>query len=137
MNPELIRTIVTVILSFIPFVLVGGWLIYRQSKSGSSLIRHRRGVQRRIKVGDTIYSVKQKSRIVAIEKKSGKEVIVTTCGFENEQQQLEGDIKDLPEGVKVRYKLDNGIFSPAESDWLAGDNFEFSGVTQVEEYEQQ
>jgi hypothetical protein len=77
------------------------------------------------------------TRILALENKTGKEVIVTTCGFEDEQKLLEGEFKSLPEGVKVCYRLENGIFSPEESDWLAGDSFKFLRVTQVEEYEQE
>lgn len=95
------------------------------------------GAPKRIKVGDKTYIVKKKSRMLAVEKKTGKEVIVTTCGFEGEQKQLEGEIKNLPEGIKVCYRLENGIFTPEESDWLAGDDFKFIRVTQVEEYEQE
>ena len=95
------------------------------------------GSPKRIRVGDKNYIVKKKSRILAVEKKTGKEVIVTTCGFENEQKQPEGELKNLPEGIKVHYSLENGIFTPEESDWLAGDDFKFLRVTQVEEYEEE
>ena len=69
-----------------------------------------------------------------MEKKTGKEVIVTTCGFDNENERLEGELQRLPEGIKVCYRLENGIFSPEETDWLAGENFRFLGITGVEEY---
>ncbi len=136
MNPEKMNAIFTVILSLVPFVIVGGWLIYRDAKSEDSLLfKKSPGSPKKIKVGDKIYIVKQKSRLLAVENKTGKEVIVTTCGFENEQEQLENNFQTLPEGVRVRYRLENGIFSPEESDWLAGEDFKFSGVQQVEEYE--
>ncbi len=131
------HSVVTVLLSLIPFVLVGGWLVYREAKSGSSLLIKPRRTAKRIKVGDNIYSVQKKSRILAVEKKTGKEVIVTTCGFEHEDERLEGELQSLPEGIKVCYRLENGIFSPEESDWLAGENFRFVGVTEVEEYQQE
>lgn len=122
------NSIVSIILSLVPFILVGGWLVYREVKSKST--------PKRIRVGDKDYVVKKKSRILALEKTTGKTVIVTTCGVEGEQQKLEGELKSLPGGVKVRYRLKNGIFPPEESDWLAGENFKFLGVSQVEEYEQ-
>ncbi|SHJ45018.1 hypothetical protein SAMN02745165_02415 [Malonomonas rubra DSM 5091] len=131
------NSIVTIILSLIPFVVVGGWLVYKATKSKHSFLAKPGGSPQKIRVGDKNYIVRKKSRILAVEKKTGKEVIVTTCGFENEQTQLDEELKTLPEGVKIRYKLDNGIFSPEESDWLAGEDFSFSGVTQVEEYEQE
>ena len=133
---EKVNSIVTIILSLIPFILVGGWLVYRDTKSGNSLLKKLAGPPKRIKVGDKTYIIKKNSRILAVEKKTGKEVIVTTCGFESEQKQLEGEIKTLPEGVKVCYRLENGVFSPEESDWLAGDDFNFIEVAQVEEYKE-
>ena len=132
MNP-----IVKIILSLIPFVIVGVWLVYRETKARNSLINKFQGSTRKIRVGDKNYIVKKKSRILAVEKKTGKEVIVTTCGFEGDQEKLEGELQSLPEGVKVCYRLENGIFSPEESDWLAGEDFRVVGVTQVEEYEQE
>ncbi len=135
MDPQKINALLAVLLSFIPFALVAGWLFYRQAKSGTPLFKSGGSPPKRIKVGDNIYVVKKNSRIVAIEKKTGQQVIVSTCGFEDGRERLEGELQELPEGVKVRYKLDNGIFSPEESDWLAGDDFEFSGIAQVEEYE--
>ncbi len=137
MGPEKMNPIVTIVLSFIPFVLVGGWLVYRDVKSNNSLLKKPNRSAKRIRVGDKIYIVKRKSRILAVEKKTDKEVIVTTCGFDDEQERLAGELDSLPEGIKVCYRLENGIFSPEESDWLAGENFKFLGVTQVEEYEQQ
>ena len=131
------NSIFAIILSLIPFILVGGWLVYRDTKSGNSLLKKLVGHPKRIKVGDKIYIIKKKSRILAVEKKTGKEVIVTTCWFENEQKQLEGEIVNLPEGVKVCYRLENGIFTTDESDWLAGDDFKLLGIAQVEEYEQE
>ena len=116
---------------------MGGWLVYRDTQSGNSLLKKLVGPPKKIKVGDKTYIIKEKSRILAVEKKTGKEVIVTTCGFENEQNQLEGEIVNLPEGVKVCYRLENGIFTPEESDWLAGDDFEFLRIAQVEDYEQE
>jgi len=134
-SPEKMNSIVKIILSLIPFILVGGWLVYRETKSKQSLFKKTGGSPKKIRVGDKIYLVKKKSRLLAVEKKTGKEVIVTTCGFEDEQEQLEDDFQNLPEGVKVHYRLENGIFSPEESDWFAGEGFRFLGVTQVEEYE--
>ncbi len=136
-DPEKMNSIVTIILSLIPFVLVGGWLVYRETKSKHSFLRKSGGSPKKIRVGDKTYTIKKKSRILAVEKKTGKEVIVTTCGFESEQKQLEGELQSLPEGVKIRYRLENGIFTPEESDWLAGEDFKFVRVTQVEEYEQE
>ena len=134
---EKVNSIVTIMLSLIPFILVGGWLVYRDTKSKNSLLKKMGGSPKRIRVGDKNYIIKKKSRILAVEKITGKEVIVTTCGFESEQKQLECELKNLPEGVKVCYRLENGIFTPEESDWLAGDDFKFVRVAQVEEYEQE
>ena len=80
--------------------------------------------------------MKKVPRILVVEKKSGLEAIVTTCGVENEQQRKSDDMKNLPKLIKVRYKLRNGIFSPVESDWVAGEEFNFIDVRQVDEYEQ-
>ncbi len=131
------HSVVTVLLSLIPFVLVGGWLVYREAKSGNSLLIKPKRPAKRIRVGDKVYSVKRKSRILAVEKKTGREVIVSTCGFENENERLEGELQSLPEGIKVCYRLENGIFSPEESDWVAGEKFRVVGVTEVSEYEQE
>ena len=80
--------------------------------------------------------MKKASRILVVEKRSGLEAIVTVCGIENDQQLKSGDMKNLPKLIKVRYKLTNGIFSPEESDWVAGEEFSFISVRQVDEYEQ-
>ena len=136
MDSEKLNAIIPVLISLIPFVLVGGWFFYRGTKSGNSLFKKNDGSPKTIRVGDKNYRVKKRSRILAVEKKTGKEVIVTTCGFEGEQTQLEEGFQTLPEGVKVRYKLENDIFTPEESDWRAGEEFKFLRVTEVEEYEQ-
>jgi len=122
------NSIVIIILSLVPFVLVGAWLIHRVTKSNRSLLK------KSIKVGDQKYIATKVSRILALEKKTGRDAIVTTCGFESEQMKIEGELTNLPEGVKVHYKLENGVFSPEESDWFAGEDFKVIGVTQVEEY---
>ena len=119
---------VVIILSLSPFVLVGAWLVLRETESKRSLFK------KAIRVGDNTYIARKVTRILVLEKKTGKEAIVTTCGFENEQMRIEGELKNLPEGVKVHYKLENGVFSPEESDWCAGEDFKVLGVSQVEEY---
>ncbi len=128
------NSVVTILLSLLPFILVGGWLVYRDVNSKNSLLKRPKRPAKRIRVGDKVYVIKKKSRILAVEKKTGKEVIVTTCGFDNENERLEGELQSLPEGIKVCYRLENGIFSPEETDWLAGENFRFLGITGVEEY---
>ena len=136
MNVSRLDLVIPVLISLIPFVLVGIWLFYRDAKSKDSLFWKKKSSNKKIKVGDNFYVVGEKSRIVAREKKSGQEVIVTTCGFEDEQQQLEGELTELPEGIKVCYCLPNGVFSPEESDWLAGENFQFLRISTVKEYVQ-
>lgn len=130
MNP-----IVAVMLSFVPLILIGGWLVYREIKSKRAFPKQTGHAAKKIRVGDKNYIVKKKTRILAVEKNTGQDVIVTTCGFEDEDEQLEGEIQNLPEGIKVHYRLGNGIFSPEESDWVAGEDFKYIGVRQVEEYE--
>lgn len=130
------NSIVKIILSFIPLILVGSWLIYRDMQSQNSLLKKLGGGPEKLRVGEKTYIARKKSRIMAIEKSTGKEAVVSTCGFEDGQTQLDDDLKHLPEGVKVRYRLKNGVFSPEDSDWLAGDSFTFLGVRQVEEYEE-
>lgn len=137
MGSAQMNSIVTIILSLIPFALVGGWLAYRDIKSTDSLLKKIGGSSKKIRVGDKSYVVKTKSRILAVEKKTGKEVIVTTCGFEDDQPKMDAQLQSLPEGIKVCHRLENGIFSPEESDWLEGENFKFLRVAQVEEYEQE
>lgn len=135
MNPEKATPIVSIILSLVPFVLVGGWFVYREINSKHSLLKKTES-SKKIRVGDKNYVARKVSRILIVEKKTGREAIVTTCGFENEQKQEKGELKCLPKLVKVRYRLKNGIFSPEESDWLAGEEFSLLEVCQVEEYEQ-
>ena len=137
MDSEKMNLIVTIMLCLIKFVMVGGWLVYRDTKSKNSLLRKIGGSPKQIKVGDKNYVVKTKSRILAVEKKTGKEVIVTTCGFGEDQKEMQCELDNLPEAIKVCYRLENGIFSPEESDWLEGENFTFLRVAQVEEYEQE
>ena len=136
MNSEAVNPIATILLSLIPFAVVGGWFVYRNTKSQRSLLKKINNNNETIRVGDKYYIIKKVPRILVIEKKTGREAIVTTCGFENGQTQLEGELDNLPEGVKVCYRLENGIFSPEETDWLAGDDFKYLGVAQVEEYKE-
>ncbi len=136
MNPEKVNSFFTILLSLIPFVAVGGFLFYKTTKPKRSIFKKTENISRPIRVGDKNYIVKKSTRILVNEKKTGREAIVTTCGYEDEQQQLEGELINLPEGIKVCYRLENGIFSPEESDWLAGDDFNFIEVAQVEEYKE-
>ena len=136
MNPEKANSIVSIILSLVPFVVVGAWFIYRGTKSKHSIIKKTASTKKIIRVGDKNYMTKKASRMLVVEKKTGREAIVTTCGFENEQKKMEGELKSLPKWVKVCYRLENGIFSPEESDWLAGEEFSLLQVAHVEEYEQ-
>ncbi|PLY03347.1 MAG: hypothetical protein C0624_06945 [Desulfuromonas sp.] len=137
MDPEKMNAIIKVLLSLIPFVLIGGWLFYKDTKSKNSLFKTINSPRKKIRVGDKIYVVKTKTRILAMEKKTGKEAIVTTCGLEDGQETLDSELTSLPEGIKVRYRLKNGVFTAEESDWLAGEDFRFLEITQVEEYEQE
>ena len=137
MSFDRLNLVIPIVISLLPFVLVGGWLFYRDSKSPNSFFKKKEHPARAIRVGDKDYVVATKSRILAAEKKTGEEVIVTTCGFEDEQQKLEGELQALPEGIKICRRLANGIFSPEESDWLAGEDFTFLRIAQVQEYEQQ
>ncbi|PLX95426.1 MAG: hypothetical protein C0621_03665 [Desulfuromonas sp.] len=133
MKPVNIDSIILVLLSLITFALIGGWLLYREIKTKGTLF-NKPLKAKKIRVGDTIYVVKEKSRIVAVEKATGHEVIVTTCGVEEGEKMPQGEMTTLPEGVKVCYKLDNGIYTPEESDWRAGDDFDLIGVRPVKEY---
>ena len=133
MNPESASSIVSIILSLSPFFVVGGWLLYRWTESKKSLSKNDKKI---IRVGDNNYIVTKVSRILVVEKKSGLEAIVSTCGLENEQERDSADMKNLPRLIKVRYKLRNGIFSPEESDGVAGEEFSLIGVRLVEEFEQ-
>ena len=133
MISESTNLIFSIILSLLPFLVVGCWLVYKLTESKRSLNKNDKKI---IRVGDNNYIVKEVPRILVVEKQSGLEAIVTTCGVENEQQRKSDDMINLPKLIKVRYKMRNGIFSPEESDWVAGENFDFIDVRQVDEYEQ-
>jgi len=123
MNPENVNSIVGIILSLVPFVLVGGWLAYRHTKSRPSL------PPRAARTKQTV------PRFLVVEKATGKQAIVTVCGFAEDSAPAAADLKKLPDLVKVRYRMENGIFSAADSDWLSGENFAIVKVIQVEELE--
>lgn len=135
MDSETVNSIVKIILSLLPFALVGGWFLYRETTKRSQAKRAE-NAKKIIRVGDKNYIVKQKTRLVVVEKTTGREAIVTTCGTDDEPISGKDALKSLPRLVKVCYRLPNGIFPPEESDWIAGEEFNIVEVTQVEEYEQ-
>jgi len=121
MNPEKLNSIIGIILSLVPFILVGLWLAYKQTKSRQSL-QKRAGC-----------SNNKVPRILVVEKATGREAILTVCGFEDAPIQSKGELKNLPSLVKVRYRMENGRFSSEDSDWLAGEIFDIVRVIQIEE----
>ncbi len=121
MNPEKVYSLIGIILSLVPFILVGLWLAYKQTKSQQPL-------QKRADKAN-----KNVPRILVIEKATGREAIVTVCGFEDESMQARAELTRLPSLVKVRYRMENGRFSSEDSDWLAGENFDIVRVIQIEE----
>ncbi|PLX78310.1 MAG: hypothetical protein C0616_14915 [Desulfuromonas sp.] len=135
MNPETVNSIVKIIVSLVPFALVGGWLFYRETAKRSQAKRAE-NAKKIIRVGDKKFTVRKASRLLVVEKNTGREAIVTTCGSEDEPRQENSELTSLPKWVKVCYRLQNGIFSPEESDWLDSEKFSLLGVRQVEEYAQ-
>jgi uncharacterized protein YneF (UPF0154 family) len=135
MNPEKVDSIIKIILSLAPFVLVGVWLAVKTTKAQRANPKKPQGTKRMVEIDGQKYLAKKVQKILVTEKETGAEAIVTTCGFESDTEQASLVDGKLPKLVKVRYKQEDSVFSWQESDWLPGEQFNYVGLIEIEEYQ--